>query len=279
MLRRVILFCSCLYLTVGIFGYVFARGFTDGNILNNLRVHDPLAVIARAALSFCVISGLPMIVLPARQLTGKILQMVTSVGEGRHEIVAGPNSSSHLHPTSESEVAHDPLAASLQPAESSRSPDTIDAHDPLEPAVDSDSEVEEAGRRAMRRVDVVQWCGTGPDRSAPIGPCTDMRSPHSHIVTINRTSEAPAEETPLLLSRDAASAASHATPTRSYTDADPQALHATHAMTAATRPSLEANFSDRAIAMQTIAILLSAMVRTPIALKTNRPPVPCRHVG
>ena len=76
MIYYVVSFCTALYLAIGIFGYIYARGYTDGNILNNFRTKDILATIGRIALAFTCITGLPMIVLPARALLGKILAII-----------------------------------------------------------------------------------------------------------------------------------------------------------------------------------------------------------
>ena len=139
---------SLLYLSVGIFGYIYARSHTDGNILNNFRISDPLAVLGRLALACCIIGGLPLIVLPSRELLGKLLvelcpNMFTPNRRRSYSSSHSPISAEDILRRSNS-FANDPHAEAVRQLAANRSfHDSIDAHDPIEPVVDSDSETDE----------------------------------------------------------------------------------------------------------------------------------------
>jgi hypothetical protein len=148
----VVVACSVLYLTIGLFGYIYARDFTDGNILNNFSSKDPLATVGRIALAFCIISGIPMIVLPSRGLLGKMVHILfpglvatSAMRYNASETSASPSTSRSR--SDQTALLDDPHGSLLRSMRSDGGGERIDldadAHDPREPTVDSDSEVEE----------------------------------------------------------------------------------------------------------------------------------------
>jgi hypothetical protein len=276
---RVIILCSVLYMTVGIFGYIYARGFTDGNILNNFRVSDPLAVIGRVALAFCIITGLPMIVLPSRQLLGKILILLFH----RHtpseiEVESTPTTpmsrsrNGKLSDVDRSILGHatDPHAEMLRALAATRSfQDCIDAHDPLEPAVDSDSEVEELTPDRNLSIDThaVDAEYFTPTGHTPSTTSRDLSTPR----TIENAQRSFSEVTSLIGGGIARTYSSNAVASASTGAAFPSHLATIHAEYAPPTESSEPQFSDRALVLQTIVICFSALVRTrEVAGQQNR---------
>jgi len=160
-----------LYTLVGVFGYLFARDATQGNILNNFRRHDALGVVARISLAFTCIAGFPFIILPCRAVMGKLALLLVP-DEQLAPTVAAASAAYGLVRTSSDNAGIDSnvvLAASSAPAthrassrsSSGRFVDSSDVaaalaregfavdeegsridRDPLLPDVDSDSEVE-----------------------------------------------------------------------------------------------------------------------------------------
>jgi amino acid permease len=71
----VIILCTTIYTVIGIFGYLFALNLTDGNILNNFHSDDHLITIGRLGLLFTIIFSFPLLILPARNTSNRLLIM------------------------------------------------------------------------------------------------------------------------------------------------------------------------------------------------------------
>lgn len=274
MINYVIIACSALYLTIGVFGYVYARDFTDGNILNNFSSHDPLATVGRLALAFCIISGLPMIVLPSRGLLGKMIHILlpgmvatsamkystsspTSTTSGARERAASSASAT---------MASDPHGALLRSMRSDGG-ERIDLDaDPRDPAFDSDSEVEEyvldprdavttpTPRRNLSDNSVGHSEYFGAAAAGSTSLAQNRPSSSGGGVGVDRsllretTPLMVATEPPASLARNYSAGSQAATPNPDgdfdgHDDANPELL-----------------FTERALTLQTIAICFSALV-------------------
>lgn len=59
--------CTLLTYTFGLFGYLFARSRTEGNILQNFIVGDNLILLGRVGSGVTTLMALPMMIVPCRQ--------------------------------------------------------------------------------------------------------------------------------------------------------------------------------------------------------------------
>lgn len=294
MIQSVIGICSGLYLTVGVCGYLFARAATAGNILNNFAVSDPLAVACRAAMGFTCIAGFPMIVLPARNVLGKIIQSVGLLAwaggvEGSSSAAAAAAAeevaplASRSNSTSAASVPFGLLSSASQSQE----------HDPLSPEVDSDSEVEEGEDAVVDAGAEGELYGSAARRNAAVAARAQARASNglqqqhdeesgvasvhsgssSSAVSYDSSSHAGAapfftEGSPLLSAGNGSStsggrsAVASAPPLSvSYTSSSASASAAADpSSSTAGGPSSEPVFSEYSLTVQTLSICLSALL-------------------
>jgi sodium-coupled neutral amino acid transporter 7/8 len=74
MLFRSIAFVLSVYFLVGLSGYLTFPGKVQGNILLNYSLTDKLVFVARLSLSITLLCGIPLLVIPIRQILYGILK-------------------------------------------------------------------------------------------------------------------------------------------------------------------------------------------------------------
>merc|ERR1719510_33074 len=84
-IHTVIFLCSSLYITLGLFGYLYARSKTEGNILNNFPSHDPIISIGRLALVCTLLMNFPLLVLPCRNTIQRTIGLIKKIYRGELE--------------------------------------------------------------------------------------------------------------------------------------------------------------------------------------------------
>ena len=264
MVNYVVVACSILYLTIGLFGYVYARDFTDGNILNNFSSSDPLATVGRIALAFCIISGLPMIVLPSRGLLGKMVHILfpgmvaTSTMRYNGDSHASPSTSrSRSDQTTLLDDPHNSALLRMRSDGGERIDLDASAHDPREPLVDSDSEVEEYSVGPSGFTTPKRGLAENSVQSDYFGtiPSASSSAQKANLLASNPTFQ---ENTPLMVATEP-SAATGAR--NSYSSGARTPGHSNNDSldfdTVDANPELL--FTERALTLQTFAITFSAL--------------------
>lgn len=84
-IHTVIFLCGFLYITLGLFGYLYARSKTAGNILNNFPSDDPIISIGRLALVCTLLMNFPLLVLPCRSTIQRTIGLIKKIYRGEVE--------------------------------------------------------------------------------------------------------------------------------------------------------------------------------------------------